>query len=107
MAASSRLMPRHARRSTPDRTRPELKEPPMVRIALDPTPYHHDFSLLEFPEVAARLGYEHMQLTPHADFAPFFRYPKADVDLVARLKKAASDAGVGIPAILPVHRISS
>jgi len=79
----------------------------MVRIALDPTPYHHDFSLLEFPEVAARLGYEHMQLTPHADFAPFFRYPKADVDLVARLKKAASDAGVGIPAILPVHRISS
>lgn len=78
----------------------------MVRIALDPTPYHHDFSLLEFPEVAARLGFEHLQLTPHADFAPFFRYPKADDDLVARLKKAAKDAGVSIPAILPVQRIS-
>ncbi|WP_345801272.1 sugar phosphate isomerase/epimerase [Microbacterium sp. AZCO] len=78
----------------------------MVRIALDPTPYHHDFSLLEFPEVAARLGYEHLQLTPHADFSPFFRYPKADDDLVAKLKKAAKDAGVGIPAILPVQRIS-
>ncbi|MFH8251883.1 sugar phosphate isomerase/epimerase family protein [Microbacterium sp. B2969] len=78
----------------------------MVRIALDPTPYHHDFSLLEFPEVAARLGYEHLQLTPHVDFSPFFRYPKADDDLVAKLKKAASDAGVGIPAILPVQRIS-
>ncbi|MRX45174.1 sugar phosphate isomerase/epimerase family protein [Agromyces kandeliae] len=78
----------------------------MPRIALDPTPYHHEFSLLEFPEVAARLGYESMQLTPHVDFTPFFRYPKADDGLVAKLKKAASDAGVDIPAILPVHRIS-
>ncbi|HAS32942.1 sugar phosphate isomerase/epimerase family protein [Microbacterium sp. UBA837] len=78
----------------------------MVRIALDPTPYHHDFGLLEFPEVAARLGYEFLQLTPHVDFTPFFRYPKADDALVAKLKKAASDAGVAIPAILPVQRIS-
>ncbi len=78
----------------------------MVRIALDPTPYHHDYSLFEFPEVAARLGYEHLQLTPHADFSPFFRYPKADDAVVAKLKKAASDAGVSIPAILPVQRIS-
>ncbi|UFS59171.1 sugar phosphate isomerase/epimerase family protein [Subtercola endophyticus] len=79
----------------------------MVRIALDPTPYHHDYSLLQFPDVAARLGYEHLQLTPHPDFSPFFRYPKADDDLVAKLKKAAADAGVSIPAILPVQRISS
>lgn len=78
----------------------------MVRIALDPTPYHHDFGLLEFPEVAARLGYEHLQLTPHPDFTPFFRYPKADDALVGKLKKAAADAGVSIPAILPVQRIS-
>jgi myo-inositol catabolism protein IolH len=78
----------------------------MVRIALDPTPYHHDFGLLEFPEVAARLGYEHLQLTPHPDFTPFFRYPKADDALVGKLKKAAADAGVSIPAVLPVQRIS-
>ncbi|MFT4220076.1 MAG: sugar phosphate isomerase/epimerase [Microbacterium sp.] len=78
----------------------------MVRIALDPTPYHHDYSLFEFPDIAARLGYAHLQLTPHVDFAPFFRYPKADRGVVARLKKAASDAGVAIPAILPVQRIS-
>lgn len=78
----------------------------MVRIALDPTPYHHDFGLLEFPDVVARLGYEHLQLTPHPDFSPFFRYPKADDELVAKLKKAVSDAGVTIPAILPVQRIS-
>lgn len=78
----------------------------MVRIALDPTPFHHSHTLLEFPEVAARLGYEHLQLTPHPDFAPFFRHPKADDDLVRRFKKTASDAGVTIPALLPVHRLS-
>jgi myo-inositol catabolism protein IolH len=79
----------------------------MVRIALDPTPYHHDDGLLDFPDVAARLGYEHFQLTPHPDFAPFFRYPKADTQLVRALKKRVQDAGVSIPAILPVQRISS
>ncbi|MBT2486563.1 MULTISPECIES: sugar phosphate isomerase/epimerase [unclassified Microbacterium] len=79
----------------------------MVRIALDPTPYHHDHALLDFPEVAARLGYEHLHLTPHGDFAPFFRYPKADDALVGALKKRAADAGVSIPALLPVQRISS
>jgi myo-inositol catabolism protein IolH len=78
----------------------------MVRIALDPTPYHHTHSLLEFPDVAARLGYEHLHLTPHADFAPFFRHPRADDQLAAKLKKAAADAGVSIPALLPVQRIS-
>lgn len=79
----------------------------MVRIALDPTPYHYDHSLLEFPDVAARLGYEYMSLTPHADFGPFFRYPKADDALVAALKKCAADAGVTIASLLPVQRISS
>ena len=56
--------------------------------------------------MVARLGFEHMQLTPHVDFAPFFRHPKADRDLAAALKKRAADAGVSIPAILPVQRIS-
>jgi myo-inositol catabolism protein IolH len=78
----------------------------MVKIALDPTPFHHDFQLLDFPDIVARLGYEAMQLTPHADFAPFFRYPKADTELVRALKKKAADAGVSIPALLPVQRIS-
>jgi len=78
----------------------------MVRIALDPTPFHHDAGLLDFPDITARLGYEHFQLTPHVDFSPFFRYPKADDALVAALKKRVRDAGVTIPAILPVQRIS-
>jgi myo-inositol catabolism protein IolH len=78
----------------------------MVKIALDPTPFHATHGVLEFPDVAARLGYPYLQLTPHADFAPFFRYPRADDDLIARLKKAAADAGVRIASLLPVQRIS-
>lgn len=78
----------------------------MVKIALDPTPFHATHGVLEFPKVAARLGYPYLQLTPHPDFAPFFRYPRADDDLVARLKKAAAGAGVGISSLLPVQRIS-
>lgn len=77
-----------------------------MRIALDPTPFHATHGLLDFPDVAARLGYEYLQLTPHPDFAPFFRYPRADDDLTARLKKAASSARVRIASLLPVQRIS-
>jgi myo-inositol catabolism protein IolH len=33
----------------------------MVKIALDPTPFHATHGLLDFPEVAARLGYEHLR----------------------------------------------
>jgi len=78
----------------------------MVKIALDPTPFHHTHSLLEFPRVAADLGYEWLQLTPHADFIPFFNHPKADDDLVRAFAKACKDAGVGVASVLPVLRWS-
>ncbi|KZX21671.1 myo-inositol catabolism protein IolH [Rathayibacter tanaceti] len=79
----------------------------MVKIALDPTPFHHSHELLEFPRVVADLGYEWMQLTPHPDFIPFHRRPKADDELVRALKKAVADAGIGICALQPVLRWSS
>jgi myo-inositol catabolism protein IolH len=78
-----------------------------MRIALDPTPLHSSHAFLEFPRVAAELGYEWLQLTPHVDFLPFFRHPRADRALVAATKKAASDAGIGISSLLPVQRWSS
>ena len=79
----------------------------MVKIALDPTPFHHTHSLLEFPKVAAELGYKYLQMSPHADFIPFFDHPKADDDLVQKMKKACKDAGVEIASTLPVLRWSS
>ena len=57
-----------------------------MKIAQDPTPFHHDYRLLDFPRVVADLGYEHIQLTPHRDLIPFFRHPKADDALVRAFK---------------------
>lgn len=77
-----------------------------MKVALDPTPFHYSHSLLELPGVVADLGYEYLQLTPHADMIPFFNHPKADDDLVAKFRKACTDAGVGIASVLPVLRWS-
>jgi myo-inositol catabolism protein IolH len=78
-----------------------------MKIALDPTPFHHSHSVLEFPKVAAELGYKYIQLTPHKDVLPFFTHPKADDALVADLKKACAEADVQIASVLPVLRWSS
>ncbi|MGZ5379544.1 MAG: sugar phosphate isomerase/epimerase family protein, partial [Mycobacterium sp.] len=77
-----------------------------MKIALDPTPFHHDFDLLDSPKLVAQLGYEHPQLTPHRDFIPFYNHPRADDDLVAKFRKSCADAGVGIASVLPVLRWS-
>ncbi|MFT4233077.1 MAG: sugar phosphate isomerase/epimerase family protein [Leucobacter sp.] len=77
----------------------------MVRIALDPTPYNGTTHLLDFPDTAARLGYEYLQLTPNPDFGRHFHHPKADSDTIAKLKKRARDAGVAITSVLPVQRL--
>jgi myo-inositol catabolism protein IolH len=62
-----------------------------MKTALDPTPFHTTHRLLEFPQLVADLGYEYLQLTPHPDFLPFFRNPKADDGLVAVLRWASPD----------------
>ena len=85
-------------------TRSRARE--VMKIALDPTPFHHDYELLDFPRVVAELGYENLQLTPHRDFIPFYNHPRADDDLVAKFRKACADAGVGIASVLPVLRWS-
>ncbi|MEJ5943940.1 sugar phosphate isomerase/epimerase family protein [Pseudokineococcus basanitobsidens] len=77
-----------------------------MKIALDPTPFHASHPLLEIPRLVAELGYEHLQLTPHRDFLPFFRHPRADDALVAALRRECEAAGVGIASLLPVLRWS-
>lgn len=78
----------------------------MVRIALDPTPYHATHGFLDFFDVAAAAGYEWIQLTPHPDFIPFFGHPRVDRAYLAQVRKRAADAGVAIASLLPVQRIS-
>ena len=73
-----------------------------VKLALDPQMFYSSSSVYELPDIVASLGYDWMELSPKADFVPFFRYPRIDDAGVTRLKKVASDAGVGIASVLPV-----
>jgi myo-inositol catabolism protein IolH len=77
-----------------------------MKLALDPQMFYATSSVYELPDIVASLGYDWMELSPKADFIPFFRYPRVDDAGVKRLKKIASDAGVGIASVLPVQRWS-
>jgi myo-inositol catabolism protein IolH len=77
-----------------------------VRLALDPQMFFATHSVWELPDVVAGLGYSWMELSPKADFVPFFRHPRVDDAGVRKLKKVAADAGVGIASLLPVLRWS-
>jgi myo-inositol catabolism protein IolH len=77
-----------------------------VKLALDPQMFYATHSVLELPDVVARMGYSWMELSPKADFIPFFGHPRVDDAGVAALRKRAADAGVGIASVLPVLRWS-
>ena len=77
-----------------------------VKLALDPQMFFSTSSVYELPDIVARLGYDWMELSPKADFIPFFKYPRVDDAGVKKLKKVAADAGVGIASVLPVLRWS-
>ena len=77
-----------------------------MKLALDPQMFYAASSVYELPDIVASLGYDWMELSPKADFIPFFRYPRVDAVGVKRLKKVASDAGVGIASVLPLQRWS-
>jgi myo-inositol catabolism protein IolH len=77
-----------------------------MRIAYDPTPLHSTHRFLDFPRTTAELGYRWIQLTPHVDFIPFFRYPRVDRALLRATKAAVAEAGIGISSLLPVQRWS-
>jgi myo-inositol catabolism protein IolH len=77
-----------------------------VNLAPDPQMFYSSSSVYELPDIVASLGYDWMELSPKADFVPFYKYPRIDDAGVKRLKKVASDAGVGIASVLPVLRWS-
>ena len=77
-----------------------------MKLALDPQMFFSTSTVWELPDIVAGLGYQHMELSPKADFIPFFKYPRVDDAGVKKLKKVAADAGVGIASVLPVLRWS-
>ena len=77
-----------------------------MKLALDPQMFYATHSVYELPDIVASLGYDWMELSPKADFVPFFQHPRVVDAGVRKLRKIAADAGVGIASVLPVLRWS-
>jgi myo-inositol catabolism protein IolH len=76
-----------------------------MKIALDPYMFRR-VPLTELPGLVANLDYSCIELSPRADFLPFFLHPRADKAEIAAFKKALSAAGVEISSVLPLYRWS-
>ncbi|MGW3199304.1 sugar phosphate isomerase/epimerase family protein [Streptomyces sp. NPDC001118] len=55
----------------------------------------------------AELGYEYIELSPCADFMPFFLHSRADDERIAELKRAPRDHRVQLSSVLPLYTWSS
>jgi myo-inositol catabolism protein IolH len=77
-----------------------------MKIAVDPTMFR-DVPVADIPGLVADLGYEYVELPPHADFLPFFNHPRADRAAIGRLKQHLTAAGVKIASVLPLYKWSS
>ena len=71
-----------------------------MKLALDPQMFFASHSVWELPDVVASLGYSWMELSPKADFVPFFKHPRVDDAGVRKLKKVAADAGAPLGRLL-------
>jgi myo-inositol catabolism protein IolH len=66
-----------------------------MKIALDPYMHRH-LPLEELPRLAAKLGYEWIELSPRADFLDWWVRPRVYPERIASFKKALTDHGVKI-----------
>jgi myo-inositol catabolism protein IolH len=76
-----------------------------MKVALDPYMLR-TVPLTELPGLVARLGYEHIELSPREDFIPFFVHPRADRATIAGFRQALAAAGVSVSSVLPLYRWS-
>jgi myo-inositol catabolism protein IolH len=76
-----------------------------VKLAVDPYMLRNT-PLLELPALVAELGYQHIELSPRADFLPFFVHPRAGRDQIAAFRRELRAAGVEIASVLPLYRWS-
>ncbi|MGI6876510.1 MULTISPECIES: sugar phosphate isomerase/epimerase family protein [Amycolatopsis] len=77
-----------------------------MKIALDPYMLRH-LPMREMVRTVADIGYDHIELSPRADFMPFFLHPRADDDKVAELKGVLAETGVRLASVLPLYKWSS
>lgn len=76
-----------------------------MKIALDPYMLRA-LPVTELVRTVAELGYSYIELSPRAEFMPFFVHPRADDERVRELKKALRDNNVQLSSVLPLYRWS-
>lgn len=77
-----------------------------MKIAIDPLPFRH-LPIDEMVHTVADLGYEWIEFSQRDDFFPFYLHPRANDELVNKLKKALKETGVQIASMLPIQKWSS
>ncbi|GAB2484941.1 sugar phosphate isomerase/epimerase family protein [Nocardiopsis aegyptia] len=77
-----------------------------MKIAIDPFMFR-DLPMAEMVRTVADMGYSHIELSPRAEFMPFFLHPRADDARVAELRSVLRETGVELSSILPLYKWSS
>ena len=77
-----------------------------MKVALDPYMLR-GLPFADVCQIAAEIGYDAIELSPRADFIPFFTHPRADRARVAEFRAALRETGMDISSILPLYRWSS
>lgn len=77
-----------------------------MKIALDPY-MMRGLPFTEVCRIAADIGYRYLELSPRADFIPFFVHPRADRARVTEFRAAIRETGMELSSILPLYRWSS
>ena len=77
-----------------------------MKIALDPYMHRH-LSLPDIARKTAALGYQHIELSPRADFLDWWVMPRAGRERIAEFKNAMRDHGVELATLQPMYRWSS
>jgi myo-inositol catabolism protein IolH len=77
-----------------------------MKIALDPYMHRH-LSLEELCRATKEMGYDHIELSPRADFLQWWTRPRVYPERLQSFKKAMKDHDVSLSTIQPMYRWSS
>jgi len=77
-----------------------------MKIALDPYMHRH-LSLPELCRYTRELGYDHIELSPRADFLQWWTRPRVYPQRLNEFKRAMKDHGVSVSTLQPMYRWSS
>ncbi|KOX17819.1 sugar phosphate isomerase/epimerase [Nocardiopsis sp. NRRL B-16309] len=77
-----------------------------MKIAIDPFMFR-GLPMAEMVRTVADMGYSYIELSPRAEFMPFFQHPRADDARVAELRSVLRETGVELSSILPLYKWSS